>query len=399
MTSVSEPLMLDILYKKLHGSNKPFFDIAAFMHKKYTEYLLTCLNGNTQVMDLVEGWCEMGVKYSPEMKKCKNDVKNRKLLEQVLSENADIKHELEVLKIQVKTKDDAEYSRRFAMSERVENDDNQNMYGNHENHENYEILDSPILKQEADVLEDLLTNQLLNNTDSMGLQIEDDVEISDSTIFKQDKDLLEDLLTNPSLNATDTMIVQINSQNNRNSSTEDILNRFSLDSELLDLTGRPENNGHSPNLNTDSITNTINHCITDSRKRFHEENVHQFRETRCVHCNRLFSTQTELNRHPFVFTARPLNFSVTEEFTGDLEFLCLEVQLRPHKKGSNNLIERLVCTRKTRTGGEKCNVRHDNCRCTIRKKKHYEKLFRRDKLACIRSLTNKNGCKFWPCKC
>ena len=92
-----------------------------------------------------------------------------------------------------------------------------------------------------------------------------------------------------------------------------------------------------------------------------------------------------------------LNCSVLEdqEFTGDLEFLCLEVQMMAHKKTSNKLIERLVCTRKTRKGGEKCNVRHDNCTCTIRRKKSYEKLFRRDTLACIKSEKNGKGCNVW----
>ena len=104
MTSPSEPLMLAILDTRLRKYKKPILDIAAFMHKKYTEYLLTCLNGNIQVMDLVDGWCEMGVKYSLEMENCKKDVSNSKLF-QLMSENADMKHDLVVLKKQMKGRD------------------------------------------------------------------------------------------------------------------------------------------------------------------------------------------------------------------------------------------------------------------------------------------------------
>ena len=256
MTSASEPLMLAILGTKLQGSDKPFLTIAAFMHTKYTEYLLTCLNGNTQVMDLVDGWCEMGVKYSLEIENCKNDIRNSKLV-QVLNENADIKHELEVLKKQIEARDDADYRKNCVeMDERVEIDEYQNMDDNHENHENsdiLDILDSPILKKEADILEDLLTNPLLNNTDSMDLQINSEnnwnsspdntlrnlVEMSEivengdqnmdknseifensvSSILKQETDFVDDKLTNPSSNITN---LHISSENDRNDKQSDL---------------------------------------------------------------------------------------------------------------------------------------------------------------------------------
>merc|ERR1711970_223713 len=95
----SGPLMLSVLDSKLRES-KTFLDIASFMHKKYTDYLLTCLNGNTQVMDLVDGWCKMGKIYDREIDSLKNDIKSTKMVE-ILSKNAEMNVEIEGLKKEI----------------------------------------------------------------------------------------------------------------------------------------------------------------------------------------------------------------------------------------------------------------------------------------------------------
>ena len=212
MTSSSEPLMLAILDTRLRKYKKPILDIAAFMHKKYTEYLLTCLNGNIQVMDLVDGWCEMGVKYSLEMENCKKDVSNSKLF-QLMSENADMKHELVVLKKQMKGRD--------AMG----NDEYLD-----ENHENSEILEN-------------------SETDSETAP-ETDSETASETCSENDP---ENEPENGPENYSETETVDLQTNLRKKPATKTLI----TDSE------------------TKPLNHSISNSISNSRKRFREENARQ----------------------------------------------------------------------------------------------------------------------------
>merc|ERR1711976_1126325 len=119
---------------------------------------------------------------------------------------------------------------------------------------------------------------------------------SSDTQAKQEKELLDDLLTNSN---NDFSL----SSGNRNSSTEDILNRFALDSDIMDFS----------QTQTDSSYNAV---PNQSRKRAREENntnTHVFNSsnskdrtnTNCIHCRRSFPSQIDLNRHKCSLNSGP----------------------------------------------------------------------------------------------
>jgi len=66
-TSSTTTAVSALLQAKLQDS-QPFQELALFMHERYVEYLLNCMNGSLDMMKLVDSWHEIGKKYESRIK-------------------------------------------------------------------------------------------------------------------------------------------------------------------------------------------------------------------------------------------------------------------------------------------------------------------------------------------